>query len=81
MILITEEDFIVVFFIVIIQQQFAGVSGRSIVLVVVLVVLVPRERPPFEYFLLSSRDILHSFAFHSRALFTQAPVDSLQSAS
>ena len=44
-------------------------SGRSIVLVV-LVVLVPRERP-FEYFLLSSRDILHSFAFHSRALFTQ----------
>lgn len=33
MILITEEDFIVVFFIVIIQQQFAGVSGRSIVLV------------------------------------------------
>ena len=67
MMLITEEDFIVVFFIVIIQQQFAGVSGRSIV----LVVLVPRERPPFEYFLLSSRDILHSFAFHSRALFTQ----------
>ena len=45
--------------------------GRSIVLVVI-VVLVPRERPSlFEYFLLSSRDILHSFAFSSRALFSQ----------
>lgn len=58
MILITEEDFIVVFFIVIIQQQFAGVSGRSIVLVL------------FSLFSFQEKDPLSSIFYSPLAIFS-----------
>ena len=60
--LITEEDFIVVFFIVIIEQQFAGVSGRSIVLVL------------FSSFSFQEKDLLSSSLFYSPLAIFSTPL-------
>ena len=64
-ILIAEEDFIIVFFISLsLSLPVSEVDCSRF-----FCVRSKRKTSLFEYFLLSSRDILHSFAFSSRALF------------